>query len=406
MIYKLSIDAFTLTDGFLSAVEGARSDHLLSRSRINVIPGGLEVAVEHYASTPTPDVVLVEGGADQELLFGLLADLADVCQATTKVIVVAPINNVACYRQLISQGVSDYLVLPLTGRQIVESLDMLFADPSVAPRGKVIAFIGARGGTGSSTLAHNMAWTLSRLYDSDVTLLDLDLVFGTVGMAFNASVTQTITDALNQPDRLDLTLLEKLVIKHDEHLMLLASSASLRFGSTVNFQALERLVDVSRLMGSFVVLDLPHVWQPWVEETLGLADELVITATPDLAGLRDAKTLIDYMTQKKGAEAPVHLVLNRCGAFAKGELGSKDFSETLGKAPALTIDYDATVFVGAFNNGQMIEESPKGSKTAEGFRQLAAKISGRQSVVRKKPSPWAWLTGVKKADVKKKKAKK
>ncbi|MBF0095204.1 MAG: pilus assembly protein CpaF [Alphaproteobacteria bacterium] len=393
MIYKLSIDVFVLTDGFQAAVEGARGDHLLSRSRIDILPGGLEVAVEHYADKPTPDVIVVESGPDQDLLFECLAGLADVCQATTKVIVAAPINNIACYRTLISQGISDYLVLPLTARQIVESLDGIYAEPSSAPRGKVIAFFGARGGAGSSTVAHNTAWALTKVYGSDVALLDLDLVFGTLGMAFNLSVTQTVTDALNQPDRLDSTLLEKLMIKHDDHLMLLPSSSSPRFGATIHFQALEQVLNIIRLMVPYVILDLPRLWEPWVEDTLGLADEVVITTLPDLAGLRDAKALFDYMIQKKGAEAPVHLVLNRCGAFSKDELSGKDFSETLGRMPVVSLNYDAGLYPGAFNNAQMVGDHPKGGKAAEGFRQLAAKVSGRPPPGgQKKKSPFSdWL---------------
>ena len=115
------------------------------------------------------------------------------------------------------------------------------------------------------------------------------------------------------------------------------------------------------------------------------SDETVIVTTPDLAGLRDGKNLVDGQVSARGQDAVPHLVLNHVGAFGKGELSLKDFTEALGRKPAITMPHDPSLFLTAFNNGQMLGEisGGKAGKIAESLRQLAVKLAGRQPVGRK-----------------------
>ncbi len=303
------------------------------------------------------------------------------------------VNDVQVYRSLIRQGVSDYLVPPVDPKQVLESIAGICAEPGEMPPGRVIAFIGAKGGTGSSTVAHNTAWSLAKLFSEDVSVLDLDLAFGTVGLAFNLEAQQGIEDALAHPERLDEVLLERFTAKHDDHLYLLTARGSLESDAEIDPEAFDVLLNLVRRTVSFVVLDLPHQWSSWTRHVLMSADEIVLTATPDLACLRDSKTLIEALTPHRVNDEPIRLVLNNFGAYRKTQLSVKDFENAIEREPTLVVPYDAALFGTAANNGQMIGDVNKRSKIAEGFRTLARTISGRETPEHKKgkKKPFSFL---------------
>ena len=91
----------------------------------------------------------------------------------TKVMVIGAANDIPLYRELIRKGVSEYLTTPLTPVQLIRTIAGLYADPATPFVGRQIAVVGARGGSGSSTLAHNLAWSISER-----------LTFGVSGAAF------------------------------------------------------------------------------------------------------------------------------------------------------------------------------------------------------------------------------
>lgn len=393
MIYKIHIDIFATTDGVRQALAQAKEHRDLAKSRVNLFDGGIAKAVPYYAENPTPPVVIVEEtGSDAELM-AHLAGLAEVCEPGTKVIVVGQLNDIALYRTLMSQGVSEYLVTPITAQQVLDTIRVLFEDPAAAPRGKLFAFFGARGGVGSSTLAQNVAWLLSEQLADDVIYIDLDLPFGTSGLGFNIDSKQNLGEALAQPDRVDVMLLERFLTKYGDHLQVLMAAGDLRAASAIDVDALEKVLEVTRQMASHVVVDVPHVWEPWTEAVLRSADDLVIVAQPDLANLRDTKNIVDTVVAKRGDSLPSRIVLNRVDAYKKTQLSPKDFQENLGKAPALSIPFDPNLFGTASNNGQMLAEAAKTHKVVDSLRQLSAQMVGRAPATAKRPNVVDWFKG-------------
>jgi len=372
MLYRLAIDAFAATPDFASALEVLADDPLFARSTVSLHVGGLAAAVDHYQSQATPQLVIVEepGGAD--LLQSRLAQLAEVCVSGTRVIVAGSVNDIATYRRLLSDGVSDYLVTPVAGAQVIASVQALFSDPEAAPKGRLIAFWGVRGGAGSSLLAQNAAWNLAKAGD-EVIYLDLDLAFGTSGLLFNADARQTVGELLGEPERIDTQLLDRILIRQDEHLRLLPASAELTDPPAIAVEAVEHLIDLARRMAAVLVVDLPHLWAPWVRHLLENADELVLTSVPDLASLRDAKALLELLAKR---DAKPRLLLNKLDAAKRNQLTAKDFAETLKLSPSLVIPSE-TAFAEAANNGQMLADAAKGNKSVEAFRQFCLLLAGK-----------------------------
>lgn len=379
--HRLALDAFAATAETEAALREAAGMSALRRCRLTVARGGLTGAVAHYADRSTPQLVIVEA-AEGEDLFTLLDRLADVCTASSRVMVVGGANDIQLYRTLLQRGVSDYLPRPLSGRQIAEAVVALFSDSRTAPRGRSFAFFGARGGAGSSTAAQNFAWHLSRHLAEPVIYIDLDLWFGTSLLAFNLEAKQTVADALAHPERLDEVMMERCLIDYDDNLRILASAGDCRTAPPVTLDAVEALLDIARKLASSVVLDLPHQWTDWTKHCLEVADEAVITVLPDFASARDGKTIIEALSAGRGG-TPAKLLLNKLDSGKKTQLTGRDFKEALGVASALTLPFEPALFGEAANRGQMLGEVNKGHKAVLAFEQFAASLTGRATVAKR-----------------------
>ncbi|MGF1462549.1 MAG: AAA family ATPase [Maricaulaceae bacterium] len=388
---RITVEAFCERAETAALMHHCAADRRLSRAHIGVQSGGLSAAIERFHDESTPNLVLVESGMRGRGLFDQLDELANVCEPDTKVIVIGAANDISLYRELMRRGVSEYLVPPMAPVHVIRAISTLYADPETPFAGKLIAFVGARGGSGSSTVAHNTAWCIAEATRSDATIIDFDLPFGTAGLDFNQDVAQGVADALDQPDRIDDVLLERLLVRCTDRLTLLAAPATLDKDWEVDAEAFEQVVETVRATSPFVVLDMPHTWSRAMRAMILASDEVVLTATPELASLRNAKNLFDLLKAARPNDAPPKLVLNQVGMPKRPEIPVKDFAEALGVEPALVLPFDPQLFGAAANNGQMIAELKPDAKAAEGFTHLAAVATGRTAVSRPK-SMFEWFT--------------
>ncbi|MGQ0663784.1 MAG: AAA family ATPase [Pseudomonadota bacterium] len=377
-----------------SALEGVLGDRRLIKLQTSVVMGGAAAAVKHYTENPGAALVLVETHEDAEPLFAALDELAQVCVEGTRVVIIGKHNDVQLYRALVRRGVSEYIPMPVAPDAFLETLAALIADAGAQKQGRLIVFFGAAGGAGSSTVAHNVAWSLARLFKEDTALLDLDLPFGTVALDFNVESQQNVALALSQSQRLDDTILERFMAKHGDNLLLFTAPATLANSSDVDPAALESVLAVVRRNAPFVALDLPRYWSAWTQKALEQADEIVVTALPTLACLRDAKNFNDALTPKRTHDAPIRLVLNRVGAHAKTEMPAKEFETAMGRPPAAIIPNDGAAFGAAANNGQVLGEAAKNHKTVAIFDALATALSARKPAAAKREAAKGGLAGL------------
>jgi pilus assembly protein CpaE len=374
---RISIHAFVEFPDSGAALQRAGADRRLAKAHLNVQLGGIGAAVEHYNGVVTPNLLIVETRLNGQAALEELDRLAHVCDPATKVIVVGRTNDVELYRELMRRGASEYLVAPLNPIHLIEVISGLYLEPGASPIGRVVGFIGARGGVGSSSLAHNVGWCVAEELHINTTIVDLDLPFGTTALDFNDEPSQGVAEALSAPERLDDVLLDRLLIKRGEHLSLFTAPAALERDYDAGPDAYESVLDAVRQSTPCVIVDLPHLWTPWVKATLVNADEIVIVATPDLASLRNAKSMTEVLKNNRPNDTPPRLVLNQVGQPKRPEIPAKDFAETLGVDPACVINFDPQLFGQAANNGQMLIELQSASSSAQAVRRLAQLITGR-----------------------------
>jgi pilus assembly protein CpaE len=374
---RISIHAFCEFPDTGAALQRAAADRRLSKANVTVQLGGLQAAVERHSGSVTPNLLIVETRLQGKAALDEIDRLAEVCDPTTKVVIVGRVNDVELYRELIRRGVSEYLVAPLNPLHLIEVISGLYLNPDAPPVGRVISFVGTRGGTGASTLSHNVGWCIAERLKINTTIVDLDLSFGTVGLNFNEEPGQGVAEALTAPERLDDVLLDRLLLKSSEHLSLFTAPAVLERAFDAEPSAFESVLDAVRQITPCVIVDLPHMWAPWIRQTLLASDEIVIVATPDLASLRTAKAFADLFRQNRLNDMPPKLVMNQIGQPRRPEIPVKDFAETVGIAPAMILPFEPQLYGAAANNGQMLMEVQPRSQTAEGIQRLAELVTGR-----------------------------
>jgi len=247
----------------------------------------------------------------------------------------------------------------------------------------VLAFVGAKGGVGSSTIAHNAAWQISKRHDTVTVITDLDLAFGTAGLNFNQDVSAGIYDALGQPDRLDSTLIERLLTKLGDRLSLLSGPGGVDRDINIEAHAVETILGAMRSSVPCIVVDVPNMWAPWIKYTLMHADQVIITATPELAALRNTKNLVDMLKQARPNDPPPKLVLNQVGVPKRPEIPAAEFGKAVGVDVSCIIPYDAQTFGTAQSNGQMIFEVAAKSKAADALTNFAQSLIGTEKPAKK-----------------------
>jgi pilus assembly protein CpaE len=379
-IPQITLHAFCDTPDMVATMERALADRRFSRSDTRVHPGGIDAAIAMYREVVSPNLVIIESRSAAVELYAQLGALADVCVPGTQVIVIGYVNDVTLYRELMIRGVSEYIVAPVEPFALIAVISRIHQTANAGKLGRSLAFIGANGGVGSSTIARNVAGTIARSCRSDVTLADLDMPFGSASLGFNLNPTQGMAQALQDVSGFDEVLLKRLSTQCEEHLSVLTAPATLEQSYDLEESAFELVLNIAQSSSPFLVLDIPHVWTSWVRKTLLAADEIVITAVPDLIGLRNAKNLVDLLKQVRPNDGPPKLVLNQIGVPKRSEISPDKFASVLQTKPIACIPFDPTTVSKAANSGRMIADVSPRSAVSKSLAKIAETISGRAGV--------------------------
>ncbi|MGH6742809.1 MAG: AAA family ATPase [Bradyrhizobium sp.] len=372
---RISVQAFCETSDTAAAVRSAGDYRRLGKAHLSVKMGGMAAAVEAYQNAPTPNVIVLESGGASGLLESL-DDLASECDPGTRVIVIGSESDDVPYRELVRRGVNDYVIGPVGALDVVRSICSLFSASETITVGRVIAVVGAKGGVGASTVAHNVAWSIARNFKLDTVVIDLDLAFGTAGLDFNQDPLQGIANAVFQPDRPDSGLIDRLLSKCSDHLSLLAAPATLEKVYDFGANAFDAIFDTLRMTTPCIVLDVPHQWTAWSRRALEGADDIVIVAEPDLANLRNAKNILNTLKASRPNDQVPLFCLNQVGMPKRPEIDRRSFAKALESLPLAVIPFDSRLFGTAANNGQMIAELSASHRTSKLFLDMARKLTG------------------------------
>jgi pilus assembly protein CpaE len=234
--------------------------------------------------------------------------------------------------------------------------------------------INAKGGSGASFIASNVAYVLSKYTRSKVALVDLDLQFGSTGLNFDRVPKYTLTEALDTIEDLDSISLEAYMLKYNENLsLLLPSPSEILLPGEINVSNLKKLLDVLKINYSQIVVDLPRIIDPLSSMIMEQADQISLVVQQNLAQFRDGRRLIQILN--KDLDIPldrISIVVNRYDP--KNSLRLEDLKKIVSHDMVYIIANDFERVTSATNLGVPLCESSANSKIALDLRNLAKNL--------------------------------
>lgn len=310
-------------------VRGVLAELMLTNNVVR--RANVKAATQFVTDNPSPQLLIVDvSGSDLPL--SAVQNLAKHCEPRVRVIVVGDKNDVGLFRDLVTMGVSDYVVKPVTHDLMHRALSKALGRESFARSGeragKLIALVGAHGGVGTTTLAANVGWLLANREGRRVTLVDMDLHFGALGLMLDVKPSRGLREAFENAERIDDLFVERLMATHSERLAVVCGSESLDEAVRYNPEATAALLEVLQRRSHYVVVDLPRRPDPAFHAVLKRADTRIVVADQTLTSARDALQLVRPI-EGADPEQRTMLVVNRRAPASKGDVPIEDLEATL-----------------------------------------------------------------------------
>jgi pilus assembly protein CpaE len=340
-----------------------------------------DLAIDRKAIDPKapPDLMLldVSGNADPVAALG---EIIQLCPRATRVLVIGSVNDVSLYRSLTSLGVIDYLVKPISGEVLHDALAALLDErgPSGGVQTRVTAFLGARGGIGTTSLAVATAWYFVHEFHQRAALIDLDLHFGTLALGLDLEPGRGLREALEHPERIDSLLISSAMSSAGERLKVLAGEESLEESMHFHAEGFGPLFEILANDFDQLVIDLPRSLDDGSRHVISNVDSFLLVTDLSLAGLRDALRIMD-LVKRIGSKASPILVASQVGAPHRGEISQREFERGLGQNLDHVITYDPKAAVAMARHGKAMPAVARASKAAEEILALAQRLSGREA---------------------------
>ncbi len=343
--------------------------------------GGLRNAVQSLSITASPNILMVDLSESGDPLNDING-LAEVCEPGTVVIAVGQVNDVRLYRDLVASGIHDYLLKPLSSGQVRDALvqaQAVFASPkssdaSAAKRHISTAVVGTRGGVGASTLATSLAWLFSTDHGMPTALLDLDVHFGTGALALDLEPGRGLTDAIDNPSRIDGLFIERAMIRANDNLAILSAEAPINSPLMTDGSAFVQLEEEFRHAFEMTVVDLPRNMLINFPHLLADVNVVLLATEMTLASARDAIRILSWL--KTNAPHAQPLVIANKVQPGVGEISKADFEASIERKINFTIPFDQRAATNSAKLGQTFAAANRSSKAAAVIRDIATAVIG------------------------------
>ena len=351
--------------------------------------GGIRYAVQTLAVSPSPSLLLVDLSESADPLEDING-LAEVCEPGTLVLACGKVNDVRFYRHLIASGIQDYLLKPFTEDQLREAILQAQIEQNGVRESEsdgeaphmVAAVVGVRGGVGASTIAVSTAWLLAETRGRQTALLDLDVHFGTGALALDLEPGRGLTDAIENPSRIDGLFLERALVRATPKLGVLSAEAPIHQPLSSDGTAFFQLQEELRNTFACTVIDLPRhmlIAYPGLVQSTGV---VIVVTELTLAATRDTIRLLSWM-KSNAPQARIILVANRVPAGGVEEISRKDFESSIEREIDLVIGYDAKAVSDAAKLGKPLAEAARSGKTGQLLGKLVTLVIGEEDTKRK-----------------------
>jgi pilus assembly protein CpaE len=341
--------------------------------------GGLRNAVQSLSIAASPAILMVDLSESGDPLNDINA-LAEVCEPGTVVIAIGQVNDVRLYRDLLASGIHDYLLKPLTAGQVRDALNQaqaVFAAPrhsegDVARAHVSCAVVGTRGGVGASMLATSLAWIFSSDQKRPTALLDLDVHFGTGALSLDLEPGRGLTDAIENPSRIDGLFIERAMIRANDNLAILSAEAPINSPLMTDGSAFVQLQEEFRSAFETTVVDLPRNMLINFPHLLSDVNVMALVTEMTLASARDTIRILSWLKTNAPGVHPI-VIANKVQPGAT-EISKADFEASIERKINFTIAYDQKAAVNAAKLGQTFADANRSSKAGAAIRDIAKAV--------------------------------
>lgn len=367
--------AFVCDEATADLLRPIAVEHGWSPEKVN--KGGLRNAVQTLSVSASPSILFVDLSESGDPLSDINA-LAEVCEPGTVVIAAGQVNDVRLYRDLVASGIQDYLLKPFSPDQIRDAFanaQLTISGPRLNEAASekpnvMAAVIGTRGGVGASTIASSLAWLMGDKGGRSTALLDLDLHFGTGALGLDLEPGRGLTDAIENPSRIDGLFIERAMVRASDKLCVLSAEAPISQSMLNDGSAFFQLQEEMRHAFEGTVIDLPRAMLVQFPHLLNEVQSVVLVVEFTLAATRDAIRLLSWL-KANAPQSRVIVVANKSLAAGQ-EVSRKDFEHSIERKVDIVIPFDPKTAMQAAKLGQPLVKAAKTSKLTQPLNQLLA----------------------------------
>jgi len=341
--------------------------------------GGLRNAIQSLSISASPAILMVDLSESGDPLNDINA-LAEVCEPGTVVIAVGQVNDVRLYRDLLSSGIHDYLLKPLSAGQLRDSLTQAQA-VFATPRGSesegdrphlTTTIVGTRGGVGASTIATSLAWLFATEHKRSTALFDLDVHFGTGALTLDLEPGRGLIDAIENPGRIDGLFIERAMVRAQDNLAIMSAEAPLNSPLMTDGSAFLQLQEEFRQGFEMTVVDLPRNMLINFPHLLAETNVVGVVAEMTLASARDTIRMLSWL--KANAPSAQPLVIASKVQQGLAEISKADFEASIEHNINFTVPFDGKAAANAAKLGQVFAQANRPSKAAAAIRSIGDTI--------------------------------
>ena len=362
--------AYICDDLSLDVVRSVCDDMGWAQEKAN--KGGLRNAVQSLSVAASPQILLVDLSESGDPINDINS-LAEVCEPGTLVIAMGQVNDVRLYRDLMMSGLHDYLLKPVSPDVLRDAISHAQValnaprqdDAAVDKQHVSVAVIGTRGGVGASTIASSLAWIYSDRLGQLTGFLDLDVHFGTGALALDLEPGRGLSDAIDNPGRIDGLFIERAMIKGNEKLSILSAEAPIGSPILSDGSAFYQLQEEFKAAFENTVIDLPRGMLIAYPHLLNEVNMIVIVCEMSLASARDAIRLLAWF-RSNAPQCQILVVANKVQTAAT-EVTRKDFETSIERPLDLVLPFDSKSTIQAARAGKPVVEGAKSSKVSTGI---------------------------------------
>ncbi len=374
--------AFVADEATAELLRPVAVEHGWSPEKVN--KGGLRNAVQTLSVAASPSILFVDLSESGDPLNDINA-LAEVCEPGTVVIAAGQVNDVRLYRDLVASGIQDYLLKPFSADQLRDAFanaQMTISGPRLMESANekpnvMAAVIGVRGGVGASSVATSLAWLMGDKAGRSTALLDLDVHFGTGALALDLEPGRGLTDAIENPSRIDGLFIERAMVRANDKLCVLSAEAPINQSMLTDGSAFYQLQEEIRHAFEGTVIDMPRNMMVQFPHLLGDVHVVVVVVEFTLAGTRDAIRILSWL-KANAPQARVIVVANKVQSAVQ-EVSRKDFEHSIERKVDIVLPFDAKAASQAAKLGQPLAKVTKSSKVLQPLGELLSRTVDQEA---------------------------